>query len=98
MYNVKREKLHNLGLDTLKTLLLREIMDEWIDILNFMGKGDVSQISFEDIFVSCKNISRGKEKYGRSPQDPIMERVSNSTSGLVSQAKLRNFLDILGPK
>ena len=28
MYNVKREKLHHLGSDTLKTLLLRTIRDE----------------------------------------------------------------------
>ena len=28
MYNVKREKLHHLGFDTLKNLLLRKIRDE----------------------------------------------------------------------
>ena len=42
MYNFKREKLYNLGFDTLKTFLLKEIRDEWIDILNIIGKGDVS--------------------------------------------------------
>ena len=41
IYNVKREKLHHLGFDTLKTLLLRTIRDEWIDILNLMSRGDV---------------------------------------------------------
>ena len=33
MYNVKREKLHHLRFDTLKTLLLIIIRDEWIDLL-----------------------------------------------------------------
>ena len=43
MYNVKREKLHHLGSDTLKTLLLRTIRNEWIDLLNLMSRGDVYQ-------------------------------------------------------
>ena len=47
MYNVKRGKLHHLGFDTLKTLLLRIIRDEWIDLLNLMSRGDVYQFSFE---------------------------------------------------
>ena len=50
MYNVKREKLHHLGSDTLKTLLLRIIRDEWIDLLDLMSRGDIYQLSFEEIF------------------------------------------------
>ena len=41
-----------------------------------MGKGDVSQLLFHDICELWKNISRGKAKYGRSPQNRVMERVS----------------------
>ena len=41
MYNVKREKLHHLAFDTLKTLLLKTIRDEWIDLLDLMSIGDV---------------------------------------------------------
>ena len=40
-YIIKISKLHNLGLDALKNLLLNAIKDEWIDLLNFVGKGDV---------------------------------------------------------
>lgn len=43
-YNVKRTKLPNLVFDTLKNLLLRAIRDKWINLLNLMGKGDVSQL------------------------------------------------------
>ena len=81
MYNVKREKLHHLGSDTLKTLLLRTIRDERIDLLDLMNKGDVYQLWFEEICETCKHISRGRE------------RVSKSTSRLVSQAKLGNLFD-----
>jgi len=45
-YNVKRSKMHELDEETLKALLLKSIRDEWIDVLNFMGKGDISQLSF----------------------------------------------------
>lgn len=43
-----------------------------------------------------KNISRGKTKYGISPQDLVTTRESKLTTGLVSQTKLNNFLNILG--
>ena len=38
MYNVKREKFHHLGFDTLKTLLLRTTMDAWIDLIDLMSR------------------------------------------------------------
>ena len=81
MYNIKREKLHHLGSDTLKTLLLITIRDESIDLLDLMSRGDVYQLSFEEIFETCKHISRGRA------------RVSKSTSRLVNQVELENFLD-----
>ena len=49
IYNVKREKLHHLVSDTLETLLLRTIRDEWIDLLDLMSRGDVYQLSFEEL-------------------------------------------------
>jgi len=49
MYNVKREKLHHLGSDTLKSLLPRKIRDEWIDLLDLMSRGDVYELSSEEI-------------------------------------------------
>jgi len=81
MYNVKREKLHHLGSDTLKTLLLRTIRDEWIELLNIMSRGDVYQLLFEEICETCKYISRGKARVGKS------------ASRLVSQPKLGNLFD-----
>ena len=81
MYNVKREKLHHLGSDTLKTLLLRTIRDDWIDLLDLMSRGDVYQLSFEEICETCKHILRGREK------------LSKSTSRSVSQAKLGNLFN-----
>jgi hypothetical protein len=41
-YTIKRERQNHLDLDTLKVILLHGIRDEWIDVLNLMGKGDIS--------------------------------------------------------
>ena len=46
-----------------------------------MSKGDVYQLSFEEICETWKHISRGRT------------RVSKSTSRSVSQAKLANFIE-----
>ena len=59
-YNIKREKMDNLDQDNLKYLLLKYIRDEWIDILNMMGKGDISQLPLFDIGELCIHLSRGK--------------------------------------
>jgi len=81
MYNVKRGKLDHLGSNTLKTLLLRTSRDEWINLINLMSRSDVSQLSFEEICETCKQISRGKERVGKS------------ASRSVTQAKLGNLFD-----
>lgn len=91
-YNVKRAKLHDLGFETLKSILLESIRDEWIDLLNLMGKGDVSRLSCQDICELYKNISRGNSKYDRNPRDLIMSIVSKFASGTVSWEKLSNLL------
>ena len=61
-----------------------------------MGKGDFSHLSFQEICELCKNISRGKGKYGRSPQDLVTAREIKLSMGLVSQTELNNLLNILG--
>jgi hypothetical protein len=43
---VKRARKNHLDLDTLKVILLRGIIDEWIDVLNLMGKGDISHLNY----------------------------------------------------
>jgi len=43
-YNVKTEQMHNRYGENLKALLQKSIRDEWVDLLNLMGKGDVSQL------------------------------------------------------
>ena len=92
-YNIKRAKMENLNQDTLKALLLKTIRDEWLDILNMMGKGDISQLTLPEISELCINLSRGKSKTVKGPRDPALARVSNFASRTVSRVEIGHMLD-----
>ena len=92
-YNLKRANMNNLDEETLKYLLLKAIRDEWIDILNMMGKGDISQLPLNVIGEMCVHLSRGKTKTGKGPRNPSHVRVNKSVTGSVSRAKIGNMLD-----
>ena len=85
--------MENLDQDTLKALLLKSIRDEWIDILNMMGKGDISLLSLPEISKLCIHLSRGKSRSGKSSRDPFLSRINKSAAGTVSRAEIGNFLD-----
>ena len=63
--NVQRDGQTNMGLYVLKIILLRGIRDDFLDILNLLGKGDISKESFEKIVELCKRYSRGSSKNNR---------------------------------
>ena len=87
------DKMHNLDYEMLKYFLLKSIRDEWIDLLNLMGKGDVSQLSFRDICELRTHISRGKARTRKNPRDPVRTRINKYATGMVSKAEIGNFLD-----
>ena len=49
-------------LDVLKIILLRWIGEDYLDMLNLLGKGDVSKESFEKIVELWKRYSRGSSR------------------------------------
>ena len=59
LYNVQRTGQTNMGLYVLKIILLHGIRDDFLDMLNLLGKGDISKESFEKIVELCKRYSRG---------------------------------------
>ena len=54
-----------MGLDVLKIILLHGIRDDFLDMLNLLGKGDISKESFEKIVELCKRYSRGSSRNNR---------------------------------
>ena len=64
LYNYQKSK-QRLNDNTVRTIFLKGIQDEYIDVLNLMGTGDDSQLNFEDISNLCKKYSRRKAKSGK---------------------------------
>ena len=53
LYNYQKSKQIS-NVNTVRTIFLKGIQDEYIDVLNLMGTGDVSQLTFEEISNLCK--------------------------------------------
>jgi len=87
--------MDSLDEETLKSLLLKSIKDEWINILKLTGKGDISQLPFIDICDLCVHISRGKAQVGKSPRDPLLPRTNKSVVTTVSRVEVGSLLDTL---
>ena len=59
LYNVHRAGQTNMRLYVLKIILLRGIREDFLGMLNLLGKGDISKESFENIVELCRRYSRG---------------------------------------
>ena len=64
-YNLQRSKHSDLDHEILKTIFIRGMRDDFLDTLNLLGKGDISQEPFAEIIKLCLRCSRGSSK-GRS--------------------------------
>ena len=62
LYNVQRTGKTNMGLDVLKKILLHGVRDDFLDMLNLLGKGGISKESSKNIVELCKRYSRGSCK------------------------------------
>ena len=65
LYNVQRDGQTNMGLDVLKIILLHGIRDDFLDMLNLLGNGDISKEYFNKIVELCKRYSKGSSRNNR---------------------------------
>ena len=82
-----------MGLDVLKIILLHRIRDDCLDMLNLLGKGDISKESFEKIVELCKRYSRGFSRNNRrDKQDKlkhdVFDRTQKSSNGGATHAEI----------
>jgi len=68
-YNLQKSKHKYLEKDILKTLLLKGIKDEFLELLNLIGKGDVFQLLYDDVCELCIKYSKEISKAGKSSRD-----------------------------
>jgi hypothetical protein len=61
LYNYQKSK-QRLNTNTIKTIFMKGIQAEYIDILNLIDSGDISQLTFEDICIFVGSIPEVKPK------------------------------------
>ena len=62
-----------MGLYVLKIILLHGIREYFLDMLNLLGKGDISKDSFEKIIELCKRYSRGSSRNNKWDKQDKLE-------------------------
>eukprot|EP00253_Pinus_taeda_P020212 PITA_20212 len=91
-YNLQRSDHPTMSKDILKTILLKGVRDDCLDMLNMLGKGDISKEPFDDIINLCMRCSRGAASKPKS-RDSIYSRVQKSASGGATRAEIGNLLE-----
>ena len=98
LYNVQRVGQTNMALDVIKIILLRGIRNDCLDMLNLLGKGDISKESFEKIVELCKRYSRGSSRNNRRDKRDklecdVFDRTQNYSNGGATHAEIGNLLE-----
>jgi hypothetical protein len=92
-YNLQISSHPDVSKDILKTILLKGVRDDCLDMLNMLGKGDISKESYDEIVNLCKRCSRGAARNRSNNRDTIFSRVQKSASGGATRAKIGNLLE-----
>jgi hypothetical protein len=79
--------------DILKTILLKGVRKDCLDMLNMLGQGDISKESYEDIVDLCKKNSRGSTRIKSVTKDTNFSRVHKSTNGGATRVEIGNLLE-----
>ena len=87
-----------MGLYVLKIILLRRIRDVFLEMLNLLGKGDISKNSVEKIMELCKRYSRGSSRNNRwdkrdKLERDVFDRTQKSSNGGATRAEIGNLLE-----
>ena len=87
-----------MGLYVLKIILLCGIRDDFLDMLNLLGKGDISKDSFKKIVELCKRYSRGSSRNNRQDkwdklERDVFDRTQKSYNGGATHSEIGNLLE-----
>jgi hypothetical protein len=91
-YNLQRSPYGTLPGEVLKATLIKGMKDEWVEMLNLMGKGDIYQETYDDIVLLCIRCSRGSSRTRSGMRIPLT-RNNNITSGGVTRDEVGNLLE-----
>eukprot|EP00253_Pinus_taeda_P010783 PITA_10783 len=89
-YNLQKSKQHSLNQETIRKIFLKGVRDEYLDTLNVMGKGDISNLPLEEIVELCQKYSRGRSKIGKREAS---SKVAKSGAGGITRAEIGSLLE-----
>jgi hypothetical protein len=92
LYNLYRTKQSTLNNDTIRTIFLKGVQEEYIEVLNLMGSSDVSHLPFTNICDLCWRYSRSRAKVGKGVRDTLSRATKYATGG-VTRMELGNLLE-----
>jgi hypothetical protein len=92
-YNLQRSSHPNVSKDILKTILLKGVRDDYLDMLNMLGKGDISKESYDEIVNLFKRCSMGASRNRLNSRDTTFSRVQKSAIGGATRAEIGNLLE-----
>src|ERR1700678_1133459 len=90
-YNLQRSNHLGVSKDILKTIFLKGVREYCLDMLNMLGKGDISKESYEDIVDFCKICSQGSTRNQSATKDTTFSRVHKSANGGETRAEIGNL-------
>jgi hypothetical protein len=92
-YNLQRSSHPDVIKDILKTILLKGVRDDCLDMLSMLGKGNISKESYDEIVNLYKRCSRGAARNRSNNRDTTFSRVQKSASGGATRAEIGNLLE-----
>ena len=90
LYNLQKSKFTSLTSDIIRTIFLKGIQDEYLDVINVMGKWDVSYLPFDEITELCQKYSRGRARKGKRD---ITSKTTKLATGSISRAEFGSLLE-----
>jgi hypothetical protein len=92
LYNYQKSKLFTTDPVVVRTIFLKGIRDDCIEVLNLLSSEDVNQNDFANIADYYRRYSRGQAKIGKAPRDSF-SRNTRQSSGIVTRIELGNLLE-----
>jgi hypothetical protein len=92
LYNYQKTKQFTLDTTTIRTIFLKGIRDDYIEVLNLMSSGDVYHNLFAEIVEYCKRYSCIQAKTRKSVRDPIC-KLNKPAPGGVTRIELGNLFE-----
>ena len=85
--------MNQLEKETKRTIFHRAIRPEYLEVLNLMGAGDVSKLSYDDVCELCRRYSRGNSKVGGGSRDTSSRLVKLVVGAEVTQDEIGNLFE-----